>query len=167
LLRPEEEEPLFSIANTSEIWAVAYVNESNISQIKEDYEVRIHTLAFPDTLYTGRIEKIYNVIDANTKAMKFRVRIPNADYKLKPDMNCTVIVHYEEEKQMPIVPASSVIFDKSKYWVMVFHSRHHIETRAVEVQQTLNGKTYIQSGLKPGEVVISENGMLVYDALND
>lgn len=167
LLRAEENEPLFSIANTNEIWAVAYVNESNISLIKEGYEATVNTLAFPDTHFKGNIEKIYNVIDANTKSMKFRVRLANNDFKLKPDMNCTVSVHYSENKQLISVPSSAVIFDKNKYWVMVFNDRHNIETRQVEIYSQLGNKTYIQSGLKENENVISENGILVYDALND
>ncbi|MGN6439150.1 MAG: efflux RND transporter periplasmic adaptor subunit [Agriterribacter sp.] len=167
LLRPDENEPLFSIANTDEIWAVAYVNESNISHIKENYDAVINTLAFPETDYKGKIEKIYNVIDANTKSMKFRVRIPNHDYKLKPDMNCTVSVHFSENQSMVSVPSSSVIFDKSKYWVMVFKDKVHIETRQVEVYRQLGDITYIESGLKEGETVISQNGILVYDAIND
>lgn len=167
LLRPDEDEPLFSIANTNEIWAVAYVNESNISEIKENYKVTVNTLAFPDIPYEGIIEKIYNVIDATTKSMKFRVRIPNPDFKLKPDMNCTVSVRYEEDKQMVAVPTSAVIFDKGKYWVMVFRNKTDVETREVEVYRQLNDVAYIQSGLSEGETVISENGLLIYDALND
>jgi RND family efflux transporter, MFP subunit len=167
LLRPDEDEPLFAIANTSEIWAVAYVSESNISYVKENYEAQVTTLAFPDTVYTGHIEKIYNVIDATTKSMKFRVPLDNSDFKLKPDMNCTVSIHYSEDKQMIAIPSSAVIFDKSKYWVMVFKDRNNIQTRQVEIYRQLGDKTYILSGLNENETVISENGLLIYDALND
>lgn len=167
LIRSEESEPLFSIANTNEIWAVAYVNESNISHIKENYSAIVNTLAFPNIDYTGKIDKIYNVIDADTKSMKFRVSLPNADFKLKPEMNCTVRVSYNENMQMITVPSTAIIFDKSKYWVMVFKDKRNIETRPVEVYRQLNGITYIQSGLSEGETVISQNGLLIYDALND
>lgn len=167
LLISEEHEPLFSIANTNEIWAVAYVNESNISQIKENYEANVNTLAFPEITYKGKIEKIYNVIDANTRSMKFRVRISNNDFTLKPDMSCTVSVRYSENDNMIAVPSSAVIFDKSKYWVMIFKDRYNLETRRVEPYRQLGDTTYIQSGLSEGETIISGNGMLIYDALND
>lgn len=167
LLRTDETEPLFSIANTNEIWAIAYVNESDISQIKENYEAVVNALAFPGVDYNGKIEKIYNVVDATTKSMKFRVPIANRDFKLKPDMNCTVSIRYSDGERMATVPSSAVIFDKSKYWVMVFKDRRNIETRQVEVYGQLGDKTYIRLGLKENETVISENGMLIYDALND
>lgn len=167
LLRPDENEPLFSIANTNEIWAVAYVNESNIPHIKENYDATVNTLAFPDTTYKGKVEKIYNVIDATTKSMKFRVRIQNSDFKLKPDMNCTVNVTYSENRQMITLPSSAVIFDKNKYWVMVFKDRRNIETRQVEIYRQLGELIYIKSGLNENETAISQNGILIYDAIND
>lgn len=167
LLRLNEESPLFSIANINEVWAVAYVNESNIAYIKEGYDVNVNTLAFPNLPYKGKIEKIYNVIDANTKSMKFRVRIPNSDFKLKPDMNCTVSVNYTENKKMIVVPSVAVIFDKNKYWVMVFKDRNNIETRQVEIYRQLGGTSYVLSGLSEGETIISNNSLLVYDAIND
>ena len=68
---------------------------------------------------------------------------------------------------MITVPSSALIFDKSKYWIMVFKDKHNIETRPVEVYRQLNGNTYIQSGLGEGETIISKNGLLIYDALND
>lgn len=167
LLRADENEPLFSIANTNEIWAVAYVNESNISHIKEGYLVQVNTLAYPDKIYQGTIDKIYNVIDANTKSMKFRVRIPNEDYKLKPEMNCTVNVHFSEGIQLVTIPSNAIIFDKSRYWIMVFKDRNNIETRPIEIYRQLGSKTYISIGLEEGEQVIVQNNLLIYDALND
>jgi cobalt-zinc-cadmium efflux system membrane fusion protein len=82
-------------------------------------------------------------------------------------MNATVTVSYSENEKMIAVPSSSVIFDKSKNWVLIFKNRANIETRLVEVYRQLGDITYINQGLAKGEKVISKNGMLIYDALND
>ncbi len=166
-LRADNAEPVFSIADINEVWAMANVNESDIGKIREGYEVSIKTLAFPDQIYQGKIDKIFNAIDPETKSMKVRVRIPNSDFRLKPEMNCSFLVHFSEPKTLPAIPASALIFDKSKYWVMVFKDRYHIETRRVELYRQAGDIAYIQNGLEAGETVISQNGLLVYDALND
>lgn len=167
LLRSDETEALFSIADTEHIWAVAYVNESNISKIAEGQSVSVRTLAFPDEVHESTIEKIYNVIDPETKSIKIRAVIKNTDFHLKPDMNCTVTVSYPEDREMVAIPASSVIFDKNRYWAMVFKDRENIETREIEIYRQLNDIYYLKSGIEKGETVISENGLLIYDALND
>lgn len=166
-IRADKSDVLFSIAEINEVWAMANVNESDIPRVKVGFNASVSTLSYPDEIYKGKIDKIFTEIDPDTKAMKVRVRIPNANYKLKPEMNATVNVAYSEHEQMIAVPSSSVIFDKSKNWVMIFKDRANIETRLVEVYRQLGDVTYISSGLAKGDKVISKNGMLIYDALND
>jgi cobalt-zinc-cadmium efflux system membrane fusion protein len=160
-------EPLFSIADIQEVWVLANVTEDEIAQIQVGYDAKVKTFAFPDVTYRAKIDKIFNVIDPDTKSMKARIKIPNDDLKLKPEMNCTVAVSYSENKKLIAVPSSSIIFDKSKYWVMVYKDKNNVETRKVDVYRQLDDVTYIQSGLAENETVISENGLLIYDALND
>jgi len=167
LLRTDNTNVLFSIAEINEVWAIANVNESDISKIQLGYDAEVSTLSFPDDKYTGKIDKIFNTIDPETKAMKVRVRIPNATFRLKPEMNATVVVRNREQRKMVAVPNTALIFDKSKNWVMVYRDRNNVETRRVEVYRTVGDVTYIQHGLKAGEQVISSNGIFIYDALND
>jgi cobalt-zinc-cadmium efflux system membrane fusion protein len=82
-------------------------------------------------------------------------------------MMATVNVFFTENKKLMAVPSSSIIFDKSKNWVMVFKDRQNIDTRQVEVYRQLGTTTYLTSGLTAGEKVISKNGLFVYDAIND
>lgn len=166
-LRTDKSDALFSIAEINEVWALANVNESDISKVQIGYDAEVTTLSFPDDKYMGKIDKIFNTIDPETKAMKVRVRIPNLDFRLKPEMNATVIVRYNDNRKLIAVPASAVIFDKSKNWVMVFKDRNNIETRKVHVYSQVGDIAYILDGLAADEKVISKNGLLVYDALND
>ncbi len=166
-LRTDRTEEVFSIAQINEVWILANVNESNISRVALNYEADVQTLSYPDKTFRGKVDKIFNVIDPSTKAMKILVRIANPDLLLKPDMNATVVLKFSENKRLIAIPASSVLFDKNKNWVMVYKSKTRIETRSVEVYRTLGDLAWISSGLQDGEQVISKNGLLIYDALND
>lgn len=166
-IRLDNSDPVFSIADINEVWALANVNESDIAKVQVGYDVTVNTLAFPDVPFYGKIDKLFNAIDPETKSMKVRIKIPNPDLNLKPEMNCTVEVSYHENLSLITVPSSAVIFDKSKYWVMVFKDKYNIDTRNIELYRQLGKITYIKSGLEAGETVISANGLLLYDALND
>ncbi|PBQ34634.1 efflux transporter periplasmic adaptor subunit [Sphingobacteriaceae bacterium] len=166
-LRSDRAEEVFTIAQISEVWILANVNESNISKVEVGYEADVQTLSYPDKIFKGKVDKIFNVIDPTTKAMKILIKINNPDLLLKPEMNATVNLRFSEKKQLIAVPSSAVLFDKNKYWVMVFKSKTHIETRQVEVYHQLGNITYITSGLNAYDNVISKNGLLIYDALND
>ena len=50
---------------------------------------------------------------------------------------------------------------------MVYKDKKNIATKLVEVYSKIGDITYLLSGINEGEKVISKNGLLIYDALND
>lgn len=167
LLRSDRSENIFDIAEISEVWAIANVNESDINKVKLGIDADVTTLSYPDKVFKGKVDKIFNIIDPETKAMKARIKLQNKDFLLKPDMNASIKLSFNEDKSMLAVPSSAIIFDKSKNFVMIFKDRNNIETRQVEVYRQIGDITYISSGLKANEKVITKNQLFIYDALND
>ncbi|WP_234734156.1 efflux RND transporter periplasmic adaptor subunit [Tellurirhabdus bombi] len=166
-LRSDNADNLFTIGQIKDVWVLANVNESDIGRVGLGMSAFIQTLSYPDQVFKGKVDKIFNVLDPNTKAMTVRIKLPNDGQKLKPEMHATVSLRFDEGQHMTTIPSSSVIFDKSKHFVMVFRGRSNIETREVEVHKMLGDVAYIRAGLKPGEQVISKDQLLVYNALND
>lgn len=168
MLRNDRTDNIFDIAEIDEVWAIANINESDINQVKLGIDAAVTTLSYPNKVFSGKVDKIFNIIDLETKAMKVRIKLTNTDYLLKPEMRATIKLSYEEpDKPMLMVPSEAVIFDKSKNFVMIFKDRNNIETRQIEVFRQVGKDTYVTSGLQPGEWIITKNQLLIYDALND
>ena len=167
LLRSDKSENIFDIAQINEVWAIANVNESDINQVMLGIDAAVTTLSYPDKKFYGKVDKIFNMIDPETKAMKVRIKLNNEGYLLKPEMRATIKLSYNESRQMITIPSEAVIFDKSKSFVIIFKDRNNIEKRQIEVFRQVGNKTFITNGLKDGEIVITENQLLIYDALND
>jgi membrane fusion protein, heavy metal efflux system len=166
--RPDGAQPFFTISNLDEVWVMASVFESDIAKIKVGYEADVKVLAYKDKIFKAKVDRIFSQLDPQSRVMKVRIRIPNKDFLLKPEMFAEIRIVYDDgSKQMPAVPAQSIIFDKNKNFVMVYKDSCNIETREVEVFQTIGDTAYIKSGLDAGEKVISQYQLLVYDALND
>ena len=106
-------------------------------------------------------------MDAESKTLKARITLRNENFDLKPEMFANVKISYNQPLQKVSVPSKSLIFDKSRFFVMVYHGPEDIETREVKVYQEGDSVTYLSSGLRAGEVVMTRNQLLVYDALND
>ena len=113
------------------------------------------------------IDKIFNLIDVESKVVKARITLKNDNFELKPEMFANVKVKYQEPVKKPTIPSEALIFDKSRYFVMVYKSDNDIETREVSVYKDTGKLIYIDSGLKEGEKVMTKFQLLVYDALND
>lgn len=167
ILRNDRSDNIFDIAEIKDVWALANVNETDIDQVKMGINASVSTLSYPDKKFYGHVDKIFNIIDPETKAMKVRIKLQNPEYLLKPEMRATIKLSYKEDKQMITIPAKSLIFDKSKNFVLIFKNRKNIETRQVEVFRTVGDDAFIQSGILKGDRVITENQLLIYDELND
>lgn len=166
-IRSDMQETIFTISQLSDVWVVANVYESDISKIKLGYDANITTLSYPDKVLKGKVDKIFTVLDPESKVMKIRVKLDNTENLLKPEMFAYVTVSSSEDKSFPCILSRAVIFDKSKNFVMIYHDPSHIETREIEIYKTASGTTYIKHGLLEGEQVISQGHMLIYDQLND
>ena len=166
-LRTEDISPVFIVGDLDDVWVMANIYESDITKIKEGYETEITTISYPDKIYRGKIDKIFSLMDAESKVVKARVTLKNANLELRPEMFANVKVNYTEPVKKLTVPSAALIFDKSRYFVMIYVADDNIETREVMVYKD-NGKiAYFESGLKEGEKVMTKYQLLVYDALND
>ena len=118
-IRGDNSTSLFTISDLKNVWIQANVYESNISLIHQGENVDVTTIAYPDKVFKGKIDKVMNVLDPTSKVMKVRVVLPNPDYLLKPEMYASITVTEKENKECLSVPSSAVIFDHSQNFVLV------------------------------------------------
>ena len=166
-LRSDRTDNIFDVADTNDVWAIANVNESDINQVGLGMAASVSTLSNPDKKFSGKVDKIFKVIDPETNAMNIRVVLNNSASLLVPESKATINVSYKENKSMLAIPASALIFDNNKNYVMVYKSKTNLETRPVEVFRQVGDIAYIASGLNEGETVITHNQLYFYEALND
>ena len=145
---------------------MADVYESDIAGIKEGERVNITTLSYPEKIFNGTIDKIYNVLDPDNKTMKVRIQLDNPGNLLKPEMFANVVVQQVSDTSMLAVPAESVVFDRNKYWVLVCPDPCNVQTRQIDIVKSTGLYTYIRSGVCPGEKVITGRQLLIYNAMS-
>jgi len=164
-IRPDMNDNLFTISDLKDVWVWANVYEADISKVKEGVDVQVKTLAYPDKIYTGTIDKVSQVLDPSNKAMKVRIKLANADMMLKPQMFATVIVTNPLPEQAVCVSTKALIQQNGKTYVVVYNNDHNMKIAEVNVLKTVGNKTYLTSGLTPGQKVITENEIFIYQQL--
>ncbi len=164
-IRSDNTDNMFTIGDIKDVWVWANVYETDISKVKEGYKANITTLAYPDKLFTGVVDKVNEVLDPVTKVMKIRIRIPNQNNMLKPEMFANIVIMNEEGKKAISIAEQALIDDNGKSYVVIYHDKCKLEIRQVQVLKITAGKAYISSGIEAGDRVISQNQVLLYKAL--
>lgn len=160
------DEPAFEIADISTVWVTADVYESDIYKVRQGEQVRISILAYPNDSITGCIDKIYKRLDEESKTMKVRVQIENAEERYLPGMFASVHVALSGAgRQLMRVPAQSIVFENGKNYVVVCDGEGICHRQQVEVAHQDQTYAYLASGVKAGERVIEKNALLQYNIL--
>ncbi|MDB5240481.1 MAG: family efflux transporter subunit [Spirosoma sp.] len=164
-LRTDDPENLFTISNLDHVWVMANVYESDLANVHEGNPARITTLSYPDRVYQGRIDKVFNVLDPDSKTEKVRITLLNSDNTLKPEMFANVSVQYPGNDRRVAIPAKAIVFADSRNFVVVANAHNQPVVREVNPFKTIGATTYLTSGVQPGERVVTQNQLLIYTAL--
>lgn len=158
---------LFLVADLSTVWVVVNVYAGNLMFVKEGMNVDITTLSYPGEVFTGKVNSLSQVFDPEDKVLKARIKMPNNDLKLKPEMSVVVKLKKETSDKIISVPSEALVFDDNAYFVVVEDSPGNFEIREVEIYGAHDKRTYIHSGLKENESVVIKNQLLIYSGLKD
>ena len=82
-------EPLFRIADLSELWLHLDAFASDLAWLRFGQEVSFEVEAYPGESFRGRIAFIAPEVDRRTRTTAIRVNVPNPDGRLKPGMFAT------------------------------------------------------------------------------
>jgi len=166
-IRPDMGDYLFTISDLKDVWVYANVFENDIQKIKEGYSVDVTTLAYPDKIFKGKIDKLSEVLDPINKAMKVSVKLENENGLLKPAMFAKVIVTNKEQQKAICLPTKALINQDGKTFVVVYSNKDNMRIAEIDILKTVGEKTYIKSGVNEGDVLIVSNELLIFQQLLD
>lgn len=158
-------EPLFTVSDLDEVWIMADVYAGNVPFIKENMNVAINAIAYPDELFMGKINTLSQVFDAENRVLKARIVMSNAANKLMPGMFVDVLVEKETGKVATAVPSSALIFDNNQYFLLIYKDDCEIEVRVVNPLVENADTVFFESNIEIGERIITKNNLLIYNQI--
>jgi len=166
-VRADNGTALFTVSDLKEVWVQANVYEANVEKVHLGDNVEVRILSEPDKVFKGRVDKILNVLDPTSKVIKVRIVLENPDYILKPQMYASVLVSNSAGQQALCVPSSALVYETSRYYVLVYKGNGNADITPVEVLNTLGDRTYLKSGVQEGDMVIGSLALQIYSELNN
>ena len=164
----QDSEPLFSISNLQEVWVMVNVYASNLKYVHVGDQVKVRTIAYPDQIYSGKIDKMYNVFDPNEHVMKARVILENPNLRLMPGLMADIIIDKAQSStEGTRVPNQALIFSNNEHYIVVYRDDCHMQVRKVTILASNEEHTYIAERLDAQEKVMGSNALLVFEQLRD
>jgi multidrug efflux system membrane fusion protein len=135
------------------------VPERILPQIQRYGGDRLPVLARPsdtDTTATGTLTFIDNAVDTSTGTVLLKAQFPNRDGILWPGafVNATLVLSVDSTAL--VVPAQAVMTGQSGTYVFRVETDSTVSVRAVTVERTVGDIAVIESGLAPGDRVVTD-----------
>lgn len=163
-----ESEPLFSISNLKQVWVMVNIYASNLREIKVGDTVKVRTVAYPDEIYIGKIDKIYNVFDDDEHVLKARVVLDNKNLQLMPGLSADIIVNKRTVLDSALaIPQSAVIFYNDREYIITHKSDCDLKVRHVHKIASNDEYYYVKEVLDPDERVVVTNVLLLFEELKN
>lgn len=147
-------QPLASVVNTDSVWVESNVFEKDLPRTRVGQRVSIGTDAVPGRTFEGTISYISHDVDPESRAVQVRTVVPNPRELLKPNMFVRVIIAAGGGSAVT-VPLEALQEHGGEQVVFVVQSAEAYQRRPVRVGPTLGDQVVIESGLKPGERVVT------------
>ena len=156
--------PIASLQSLTPVYAEFWLPQQDLAKLKTGMQVRLTTDAVTNRQFQGALTVINPDLDPATRSVGLQATFDNADQLLRPGMFARVEVLLPEEKDVLVIPITSVLsapYGDSVY-VIETNSAPQTSAGALVVRQQIirTGATRgdflsVEAGLKPGERIAS------------
>lgn len=152
--------PLFVVSDPSTLWVQIDAHEADVRDLRAGARVRLQVPVLGEQSFEARVTAVTDQIDPGTRTIKVRAVVNNPDRLLKSEMLARA--HYERQVPSSVeVPASAVFLRGNQHFVFVQSAAGVFEPRDVRLSHEGAQRVLIGEGLKAGEQVVTQNGLLL------
>ncbi|MCC6590753.1 MAG: efflux RND transporter periplasmic adaptor subunit [Bryobacterales bacterium] len=153
--------PLVVINQIAPIFVTFSVPETHLSAIRarngrSPLIVSVALADDPSKTVNGRLSVIDNTVDTATGTIALKAVVENRDRTFWPGQFVNVKLQLDAIPNATVVPAEAVQEGQTGQFVFVVKADSTVEPRKVTVGRTFENRTVIQSGVAPGEKVVTD-----------
>jgi len=111
---------------------------------------------------TGQLTFIDNTVDSTTGTIKLKASFPNTDHAFWPGQFINVVMTLRTVDRATVVPSEAIQSGQKGQFAFVVKPDQTVETRQVTVGQTIDNQIVVQSGISPGETVVTDGQLRLF-----
>jgi Cu(I)/Ag(I) efflux system membrane fusion protein len=158
-------EALYKLADFSNMWLIAEVQEGDLGLIRRGAKARATMVAFPGRSFEGTVDFVYPTLTGDTRTAKVRIVLTNSDLALRAAMYASVEIAAPagaaSAGDVLAVLDSAVIDSGAHQVVLIEKGEGRFAPRAVKIGARGGGFAEILEGVREGERVVVGANFLI------
>ena len=153
--------PLATINGLRSVWLEAAVPESQAQGLEPGQAVEVRLPALPGEVLSGRIDSILPQANLDSRTLRLRVELDNADGRLRPGLSAQVRLTRPAEQHVLLVPSEAVIRSGRRALVMLAEDGGRYRPTEVRLGRENGEHSEILEGLQEGQQVVASGQFLL------
>lgn len=179
-------DPVFTVADMRVVDVVAEIPERSLPLVRIDQAATVSVAAFPATPFVGRVERLRNELNPETRTVRAVIHVSNSAGRLRPGMFATVRLAVPtittqqvrgpgdvQDQAMLTIPESALVTDGGKRYVFLLVAPRTFERREVEIAPIAppgssvvsSAFVAVRTGLKVGDQVVTRGAFTLKSEL--
>lgn len=147
---------VYTVSDPDRLWLIGEVKERDVALVRAGQNVDFTVLSYPQSVFHGKISRVGNAVEAETRTFEVRVEIGSQGGKLKPGMFADMEITTEVLHNALVISDEALQTEGEDQIAFVALDGNRFEKRIVKLGQEQEGRVQILDGLKPGEKVVTE-----------
>ncbi|CAM4029327.1 efflux RND transporter periplasmic adaptor subunit [Flavobacterium antarcticum] len=156
---------LFRIVNLGNMYVTANVPENYLSELKLGATVEVYLNAIGKT-YKGKVRQVGTYINPNNRTFGIEIAVPNPDNLLRPNQVAVLKIEDYTSKNALLIPENIIsenALNEKVVFVVSGDKEPKVAQRIIEVGYSSGAMVEVKSGLKPGDIVVTEGAKALTD----
>jgi len=155
---------LIVVGETSQVWLAVDIYERDLSHVHQGDDVLATAVAYPDRTFSGKVDQLASVVDAQRRVLEARIVLENPDSALRPGMTATARILAVPAAGAPLaisVPRGALQTIDGQPFVFIELGGGKFALRAVERGAELEQGVEIKQGLSGDETIVTEGSFIL------
>jgi cobalt-zinc-cadmium efflux system membrane fusion protein len=156
---------LFVISDLTKVLMLAQVPEMYLGRLRVGQAVIVTVQSYPGREFSGRIERLGEELDPETRTLQVRIALANKNGELKPESYAAARIPLGGAKPVVMIPSEALQQLNGASVVFVRTKSGAFEARPVEPGRSLEARVEVVQGLDAGELVAVRGAFLLKSQL--
>jgi RND family efflux transporter MFP subunit len=140
---------------------IAEIKERDIGQVQVGQDAAFTVIAYPGEQFHGKVVRISNTVEAESRTLESRVETHNDDGRLKPGMFADVEIVTTVLQKALVISDAALQSEEDRQIAFVALGNNRFEKRVVKLGLERQGKVQVLEGLKEGEQIVTEGSFIL------
>ena len=152
---------IYTISDPTDLWVLAEIKERDIAAVKNGQDASFSVLAYPEETFRGKVVRIGNRVEDQSRTVETRIEVNNADGRLKPGMFADVEIVTTVTEGALVISDKALQTNGEEAIVFVALDAMKFEKRVVKLGMEQHGRVQVLEGVKAGEKIVTDGSFIL------